>query len=188
MQEALRRAVIYNSHHPITVGHPGTPLPYDNLRSQFCSLYLVLDIYKYVEQNDSCRKHSPSKKQQRKMQLFPPSRRLEFMAIHILAYLTKKRQRSRLVVVMKDCYSTLTGDIPTIRVSAPMVATIFLKHWVVPYGIPNTLLTDNGPQFASKVLSALCASQLTRLIATTDSHPQSNGLVEQYVKALEARR
>lgn len=28
----------------------------------------------------------------------------------------------------------------------------FFKSWNIPYGIPNYLLSNNGPQFVSKIL------------------------------------
>lgn len=102
------------------------------------------------------------------MQLFEPSGPLEFVAINILGHSTEMRQDNRLVVVMIDRYGELTREMPTINLPAPKIASIFLEHWIIFYGIYKTVLLDNGPQFVSIILlsmffssvifAALCAS------------------------------
>lgn len=107
------------------------------------------------------------------MQLLQLSGPLEFVAINILGPLTKPRQGKCFVIVMIDRYSGRNRVISTAGVTAPVVATIFVNHWIVSHEITNAVLTDNGSQFVSKAFAALCALVETRLVTTTEYHPKS---------------
>ena len=64
---------------------------------------------------------------------------------------------------------------------------MFLNHWVFPYGIPNTLLTDNGPQFIAEFFEFICAVIGIKRLAITAYHAQTNGQTERYNQTLEKR-
>lgn len=60
------------------------------------------------------------------------------------------------------------------------VASAFLDHLVASYGIPDSTLTDNGPQFASVLFQGELS--LLGIVANfaTFYHPQTNGQVERF--------
>lgn len=88
---------------------------------------------------------------------------------------------------MTNEYSELTPAVPVQKITAPHVALVVLERCIIPYGIPNTIMTGNGPQFVSNFFAALCASLQTKLVSTTEYHPQTNGNVERFDKTLVAR-
>lgn len=102
------------------------------------------------------------------MHLVSPSGPPKFMRIDKLGPLTKTKQGNRFVFVKTDWYSEITTAIPTGKVTAIAVATVFLEQRMVPYKIPNIALTNNGPQFLMKILTALCALLETRPVTTTE--------------------
>lgn len=111
----------------------------------------------------------------------------KFAAINKLVPLTETRQRKCLVVVITDRYSRHTRVIPTVRIAAPLVATILLENWIIPFGASSAIMTVNSLQFVSKVFAALCALLGTGLVTTMKYHPQSNEQIERYSKTLVAR-
>jgi len=52
------------------------------------------------------------------------------------------------------------------------------------YGPPDTVLTDNGPQFASLFFQGVCNLMGIRNLYTSTYHPQTNGQVERFNKTL----
>lgn len=53
--------------------------------------------------------------------------------------------------------------------------------WIIPFGVPSYLLTDNGPQFTSHSFFAFLSGCLgTKVLTTTAYHPQTNGRTERY--------
>jgi len=55
------------------------------------------------------------------------------------------------------------------------------------YGPPDTVLTDNGPQFASTFFRGVRNLMGIRNMCTTKYHPQINGQVESFSKTLVDR-
>lgn len=52
-------------------------------------------------------------------------------------------------------------------------------------GIPNTLVSDNGPQLCSQKFEQFCNCIGIRHITTTPFHPASNGLAERFVRTFK---
>jgi len=53
------------------------------------------------------------------------------------------------VLVICDRFTKLTRAIPSRDATALTVSSAFIDTWVAAYGIPDSVLTDNGPPFAS---------------------------------------
>lgn len=53
-------------------------------------------------------------------------------------------------------------------------------------GAPAQIISDNGPEFTSKLMSDLQSRYNCRLIFSAPYHPQTNGLVEAYHKIIKA--
>ena len=68
---------------------------------------------------------------------------------------------------------------------AATVATMFLNTWVQFFGPPQTILTDNGTNFTSQLLTELWTLFSTRMRFTTPYHPQANP-VERFGRTLNA--
>lgn len=140
-----------------------------------------------VDNCETCLQHRPHPKHQRVLKLFPPEGPLVFIAIDILGPLPKEKSGNKFIIVIKDRYSKLTLEVPTSSVTAPAVASTQLDSWIIPYGIPSSLLSDNGSQLTRKLFAALCDFLGTDLRTTTAYHPQTNGQMERYNKTIIAR-
>ena len=60
-----------------------------------------------------------------------------------------------------------------------------LKQQFAPHGIPDTIMTDNGPQFASTTFRAFTNDWQFRHITSSPAYPQSNGKVENAIKTVK---
>ena len=61
----------------------------------------------------------------------------------------------------------------------------FLKANFARYGIPGTLISDNGPQFSSKEFKEFAKIYCFHHITSSPHFPQSNGLAEHTVRTME---
>lgn len=57
---------------------------------------------------------------------------------------------------MTDRYSNLTREIPMDKKTASIVASSLHDYWIMPYGIQNFVLSDNGPQCVAKSFESVC--------------------------------
>lgn len=63
---------------------------------------------------------------------------------------------------------------------------LFIDHWIVPYGLPTYLLTDNRVQLTKKFFATLCTVLGVKDLATTAYDPQSNSQAERYNKRIHS--
>lgn len=90
------------------------------------------------------------------MQLFPLSGPLGLVAVDILGRSTDEEKiREQFHRCYGGCAQPDDKAITCAKVLAPIVGTVLKERWILPFGIPNTILTDNGVQFVSKFFAAL---------------------------------
>ncbi|XP_041785511.1 uncharacterized protein K02A2.6-like [Anopheles merus] len=76
-----------------------------------------------------------------------------------------------------EIYKTTTT---TTSATISMIRNIFTR-----FGMPETLVSDNGPQFTSALFVEFCNSSGIEHITTAPFHPQSNGQAERFVDTLK---
>lgn len=148
---------------------------------------MAQDVYHTVSGCHSCAKNGTLLKNKLHLQLFPATGPLEFVALDLLGPLPRTNKGNQYVDVITGRYSKLTRAIPTGHVTSTNVAYIVFNDWVIPYGIPTYILTDNGTQLTSKSFATLCTHLGTKQLTTTAYHPQTNGQVERYNKTIVTR-
>ena len=82
------------------------------------------------------------------------------------------------VLVMCDRFTKLTRAILLLDATALTVSSAFIDTWVAAYGIPDSVLTDNGPQFASVHYQGILGLLGIASNHTFPYHPQTNGQLE----------
>src|SRR5690606_6643909 len=59
-----------------------------------------------------------------------------------------------------------------------------LSVWVPRYGVPKTIVSDNGTHFTSKEFGEACAEYRIHTRTVVPYHPQANGMVERRFRAV----
>lgn len=88
---------------------------------------------------------------------------------------------------MRDRYTKLPKALPTSNKTASHIASLFLDKWVVLYGVPKYVLTDNETKLISGFCDFLCALLATKNQTTTVTRPQTEGQSEHLNKTIIAR-
>ena len=110
------------------------------------------------------------------------------MALHVdlVGPLPESEGFSYLLTVV-DRFSRWMEAVPLASITAEACATALLRHWVARYGVPATIVSDQGRQFTSGLWRELTTMLGTSHHRTTSYHPQSNGLVERLHCTLKER-
>jgi transposase InsO family protein len=93
-------------------------------------------------------------------------------------------KQARYVVVMTDAFSKLVQLRAVKSKEASEVAKAFLEGWCYTYGIPKTIVTDQGKEFCNDFTRALLTGLQIEHEATTPYHPQTNAQAEVFNKTL----
>ena len=186
--QSLRARVLYLSHYPRLQGHPGSTRMYETMRRDYYWPHMASDIHQTVTDCRSCAQvRGTVRRHQKKLTLFPAAGPLEFVAMDLFGPLPKTAHGNRHILVITDRYTKMCRAIPLRTAQAPQVAQAFLDSWVYPYGMPDTVLTDNGPQFTAKFFESVCGLLGIRHVLTTAYHPQTNGQAERFNRTLGIR-
>ena len=144
-----------------------------------------MDVYQTVKKCSHCaREAGLLRKRKQHVSLFPAHEPLEFLAIDILGPLPKTPRGNQFILVVCDRFTKLVRTIPLRTITSLAVAQAFCYHWVFVYGMPKTLLSDNGTQFSSKFFQACCIELGIKQVFTTAYHPQCNGQVERFNRTI----
>ena len=88
------------------------------------------------------------------------------------------------IVTCQDNLSKCLVAIPMITQTADEVLLTFLRYITLHYGIPNSIVTEQGPQFMSDIFKRLCKVLTVCKCNTTAYHPESNSALVRTHKAV----
>jgi len=174
--EALKKRLLIHQHQWVLAGHPGSRKMYNTLRRYVYWPTMVVDVYKHVEQCPACAKNRLSeRKHTTVMKLFTTDEPFSGLAMDLLGPLPTSKGGNKHVLVICDRFTKLTRAIPMREATALTVASASIDTCVAAYGIPDTVLTDNGPQFASVYYQGILVLLGIASNYTSPYHPQTNG-------------
>lgn len=160
---------------------------YGYLGRQYYWQHLPAVVQNMVLQCQSCRRHRPVEMHQKMSKLFLPSGPLASVAKDIFGPLARTKQENLFIAVMTDLFSSLTWTIIVGKISTTNLAKSILDNWIISYGAPSIVFTNNGEQFVSEFFAVLCPSLGIKSIATTEYYSQTYCKLDRYKGTLVAR-
>ena len=109
----------------------------------------------------------------------------ERIAMDIVGPLPRSRSGNKCVLVICDYATRYPEAVPLRSIDAAHVAEELLKFFA-RVGIPTDILTDQGSNFMSKLLTETYRMLGVKPIKTTPYHPQTDVLVERFNQTLKA--
>ncbi|KAL1246828.1 hypothetical protein QQF64_034799 [Cirrhinus molitorella] len=93
------------------------------------------------------------------------------------------RSNTRDILVITDFFTKYAVAVPTPNQKARTVAKCLWENFVVHYGFPECLHSDQGPDFESRTIKELCDMAGVKKTLTTPYHPRGNP-VERFNRTL----
>ena len=90
------------------------------------------------------------------------------------------------LLTMIDRFSRWPEVAPLKDIEATTICRAFTDNWITRFGSPETLTTDQGSQFESRLFQALLQLSGCRHIHRTAYHPASNGMIERWYRSCKA--
>ena len=87
---------------------------------------------------------------------FDPGIRFTTVAVDILGPVTMTSSRAKHVLVLTDLFTMYAIAVSLVSTDASDVAQAIVQHWVLKFGTPNALRTDQGKVFGSKLIKEMC--------------------------------
>ena len=92
--------------------------------------------------------------------------------------------RGKTYILLVDYYSQFV-EVQQLQSMTTSSVISFLKPIFARYGIPATLISDNGPQFASVEMKQFAETYGFSHVTTSPYYPQANGQAERTVKTIK---
>jgi cleavage and polyadenylation specificity factor subunit 1 len=86
----------------------------------------------------------------------------------------------RYCLTLIDRFTRWSEVIPLENIEAKTIVRALFDNWIARYGVPTSIVTDQGRQFTSHEFKTFCNFMGIIHNKTTSFHPQSNGLVERF--------
>jgi len=117
------------------------------------------------------------------MNFRPPTQRFEHIHTDIVTMPYSEGYRYCLTII--DRFSRWPEAIPLANIEAPTVAKALYNGWIVRFGTPLRITTDQGTQFESRLFKELNILLGATHLHTTAYHPQANGMIERIHRQLK---
>ena len=186
--KVLQNSVLVECHCKPRAGHLGRRKTLKKLKS--LGIWwdgMSQSVRSFIRSCKVCLETKPTyRRRQGKMLSTTSSRPWEKVGVDLMGPLPKSYVGHEYILVAVDHFSKFVEILPLKTANSQSVATTLVRELFCRYGPPETLLSDNGPQFRGKVLKAVCAEWGIQQVFITPYHPQTNWVerVNRNIKAM----
>ena len=179
-----KREVLSSLHDCPSSGHLGVSKTAGKIQQRFYWPDWLDDVKAHVSQCESCaQKKGPRRLPKAPMSSIPIGGPFEMVAMDICGPFPTSERGNKYILVAADYFTKWPECWAMADQEAKTVAHC-LEELISHHGVPQALLTDQGRNFESKVISEVCDLLHIHKKRTTAYHPQCDGQVERFNRTL----
>ena len=183
--DSLRQKVLYYCYDTKDSGHLGHSKTLDRLKEKFYWYGMTRDSEIYVKQCSVCNQNKKRNRTPRSpLGTYHAGYPMERVHIHILGPFTPSRSGNIFILVMVDQFTKWVELAALPAQNAELTAKAFLDHFIVNFGCPVEVHSDQGRNFESNLFQAFCQLLEIAKTRTTPNHPSGNGQAEVFNRVI----
>lgn len=179
LPEEYRAVVLHHLHD--RMGHLGIERTLDLVRSRFYWPKMSIDVVSKIKTCERCVRRKSLPEHAAPLVNIKTSHPLELVCMDFLSVEPDRRVKD--ILVITDHFTKYAVAVPTQNQKARTVAKCLWDNFLVHYGIPEKLHSDQGTDFESRTIRELCKMAGIHKIRTTPYHPRGNP-VERFNRTL----
>ena len=185
--EAFVPRILEELHGSPSSGHFGIQRTLLRAESMCYWPFMHRDITNYCNTCTACESmRSPNPKHQAPLKSIKTDHPLQ-MVVADIAELPTSRNGYRYILVVVDHFSKYTNIYAMRDQTAKTVAKHLFEDYTKEHGIPESLHTDQGRQFESRIVQDLCQRLGIRKSRSSPYHPQGAGIVERANRVIKGQ-
>ena len=190
-KEDIRKQLIAQTHNHPAYGHPGIFRTTTMIRSHYYWQNMTTHIAKYIQGCALCQQMKinthPTVPPIQPIQAKPNARPFETITMDFITDLPLSNGYDALLVVVDHDTTKAIVLTPCTKTTDALGTAKLLQDSVFRrFGLPETIISDRGTQFASKTFQELCRLLGINSKMSTAYHPQTDGQSERTNQEIEA--
>ena len=178
-----KQAIIKSRHDPPIYGHPGIRKMTQLVERNYWWPKMKLDVTDYIKGCAKCQRHKvnnwPTRATLSLIYPKPKAMPFETVAINFITKLPPSQgYDSILTVTDHDCTKVAIFILCNEEINAEQTVALYLKQVVTNFGLPNKIISDRDPRFASKFTRELCKLMGIEQNISMAYHPRMDGQSE----------
>lgn len=171
LPEELRASVLQSLHNDM--GHLGIDRTLDLVRTRFYWPRMATEVEQKVKTCARCIRRKGTPERAARLVYITTTRPLELVCMDFLS-LEPDGSNTSNILELTDHFTKFAFSLPTPNQKSKTVARCLWDQFIVHYGIPERLHSDQGPDFEAKLIKDLCEISGIKKIRTTHYHPRGN--------------
>ncbi|CAF1949063.1 unnamed protein product [Rotaria magnacalcarata] len=167
--------------------HFGCRRTYFKLKDKYWWPNMKISIRNYIKSCMPCQKFNIDRRKPVGLPhpIEPPLGPFQLIGIDFSGPFPITPQGNKYVLAITDYFTKWVIAIPLVNQTAQTTAEILYEYYICNYGVPNTILSDQGPHFNNQLITAFTKILGCHHIKATPYHPQTNGVIESFNSAFE---
>ena len=184
--ESLRKRIIQTAHNSLLGGHMGIFKTKGRILERYYWPSLHRDVADHIKTCLSCQRNKPWNRPQRVPMIPLPATDHINARIHIDLFgpLKVSGRGKRYIMVITDSFSKYVELAATVTKEAEEIARAIYDTWISRFTCPKVVVTDNGKEFANKILGALLEHFRVVHNRTSPYHPECNSSSEVFNRTM----
>ena len=176
--------VLDQCHNSIMSGHLGNKKTWNRVQERFFWPNCRRDVQNHVSKCPVCQKIKPSIKNVGPLKPIKSTGPSQILTMDVIGPFPETSRGSKYALTLCDHFTKWGSAYPMPDQQAETVSDQLLDYISI-FGLPESILTDQGSNFMSDTLSCLYDLLDIRQLRTSPYHPECNGITERFNQTLK---
>ena len=173
-------------HHHDKVGHPGFQRTLARLQEKYFWVSMKNDVARHVKNCRACAwRKSPKNMKRAPLHPIEVTRPLEIIGVDFVGPLPTTEKGNKYIMTMQDHFTRWPAAYASPEATAKTVVE-GVQSFARDFGFPDSILSDRGSSFVSKLVKKACKKLKIFKRKTTAYRPETNVLCERFHGTMKA--
>lgn len=183
----VRQLILNDFHNLPTGGHAGTNRMFNNIRKYYFWSGMKKDVENFVRKCNECQKQKYSIQNSQKMTITTTaSEAFQKIFLDLVGPIKNELENYSYILTIQCDLSKFVECYPLTTKEAAVVAKSFVDNFILRFGIPQEIVTDQGKEFMANVFQESCKLLGIKSLHSTAHHHETLGSLENSHKHLIA--